>query len=480
MQFYYDKCLPGNSFVLNDFDSVTMRLTNNEFNIQPCRLTLSKLDPVPNLMKLEGKNFLQPVLHTANEKPRIPGLLENLVAMIKRNMNTPDLAGTVDINVMARSVVDKFFSSLLRDEQLDSILDCVRSVSAESFKEWYDVQATAALGQLANFDFVDLPPIDAYTHMIKRQPKAKLDTSVQTEYPALQTIVYHPKCVNAVFGPVFKFLTSKFLSMLDTSRFFFYTRKTPEDLEKFFSDLSSQSILDVLELDVSKYDKSQNDFHFAVEMLIWERLGLDDMLAKIWAKGHRRTLVTDFQSGIKTVIYYQRKSGDVTTFIGNSFIIAACVASILPLEKCVKAAFCGDDSLVYMPTGLEYPDIQSSANLVWNFEAKLFKKRFGYFCGKYIIHHKTGCIVYPDPLKLIGKLGAKNIMDWNHLEEFRVSLMDVSKSLFNSAYHHLLDDAIHEVFPQAGGCSFVINSICKYLSDKRLFRNLFIECDVNK
>ena len=42
---------------LPNYDSVTLRLTNNEFNIQPCRLTLSKLDPVPNLMKLEGKNF---------------------------------------------------------------------------------------------------------------------------------------------------------------------------------------------------------------------------------------------------------------------------------------------------------------------------------------------------------------------------------------------------------------------------------------
>ena len=205
---------------------------------------------------------------------------------------------------------------------------------------------------------------------------------------------------------------------------------------------------------------------------------LDDAIIR--GTGGAQPLVTDFQSGIKTVIYYQRKSGDVTTFIGNSFIIAACVASILPLDKCVKAAFCGDDSLVYMPVGLEYPDIQTAANLVWNFEAKLFKKRFGYFCGKYIIHHKTGCVVYPDPLKLIGKLGAKNITDWNHLEEFRISLMDVSRSLFNSAYHHLLDDAIHEVFPHAGGCGFVINSICKYLSDKRLFRNLFIECDVNK
>ena len=106
MQEFYDRYLSivtGNSFVLNDFDAVTMWLRDNEFNLQPCRLTLSKLDPVPALIKNEAQNFLIPVLRTACEKPRIPGLLENLVAMIKRNMNTPDLAGTVDITNMSIS-----------------------------------------------------------------------------------------------------------------------------------------------------------------------------------------------------------------------------------------------------------------------------------------------------------------------------------------------------------------------------------------
>ena len=82
-------------------------------------------------------------------------------------------------------------------------------------------------------------------------PKSRLDTSIQSEYPALQTIVYHPKVVNAVFGPVFKYLTTKFLSMVDSSKFFFYTRKKPEDLQEFFSDLSSHSDYEILELDVS-------------------------------------------------------------------------------------------------------------------------------------------------------------------------------------------------------------------------------------
>ena len=38
--------------------------------------------------------------------------------------------------------------------------------------------------------------------------------------------------------------------VVDSSKFFFYTRKKPEDLQEFFSDLSSHSDYEILELDV--------------------------------------------------------------------------------------------------------------------------------------------------------------------------------------------------------------------------------------
>ena len=87
-----------------------MRLVDNTFNVEPCTLTLSKADPVEAEMRLNSKNFLTPLLRTAVEKPRVPGLLENLVALIKRNFNSPDLAGIIDTKQVATNVVDKFFS----------------------------------------------------------------------------------------------------------------------------------------------------------------------------------------------------------------------------------------------------------------------------------------------------------------------------------------------------------------------------------
>ena len=99
--------------------------------------------------------------------------------------------------------------------------------------------------QLADFDFVDLPAVDQYRHMIKAQPKQKLDLSIQTEYPASQTIVYHSKKINAIFGPLFSELTRQLLDSIDASRFLVFTRKTPSQNEDFFGDLDSHIPMDV-------------------------------------------------------------------------------------------------------------------------------------------------------------------------------------------------------------------------------------------
>jgi len=235
--------------------------------------------------------------------------------------------------------------------------------------------------------------------------------------------------------------------------------------------------LEVLELDISKYDKSQNDFHQAVEMLIWDRLGLDAILGEMWKRGHQLTTVKDYKAGIRTQLWYQRKSGDVTTFIGNTLIITACMASITDLDKCVKAAFCGDDSIVLFPKGMEYRSTMELAALQWNFNAKLLVKTHGYFCGKFIVMHESGCKVFPDPLKIITRLGNKNLKNEEHIEEMRVSLMDLTKSYGNSAYIHLLDDAFNEVYAGGGSCQYVLNCMWKIITDRNLFRDLFVIVD---
>lgn len=478
MQFFYDSCLPGNSFVLNEYDAWSINTTDFTVNSEPVILDMSKRHVNKGV---QDAQYLRPLLHTAVEPPRRPGLLENLLALIKRNFNAPDLAGQLDYDYLSRCTADNFFKKLAApDVEVHELLNLnsLYVVSEENLSEWIGKQEPTTIAQMASWDYIGMPAVDQYRHMIKRKPKAKLDLEIQCSYPALQTIVYHSKHVNAVFGPIFSALTEKLLSIIDPLKFKFYTRTTPLDLQDFFSTIPGGD-LEILELDISKYDKSQNRFHFEVEMRIWEILGLDAYLRKVWENGHRKTHLKDYIAGIKTVIEYQRKSGDVTTFIGNTIIIAACLCSILPVDLVSKAAFCGDDSIIYMPKGIVYPDIESATKLQWNFEAKLFKKIHGYFCGSYILRKGTNVRLVPDPLKIITKLGAKDIKDWDHLEEVRESLFDICKGYSNCSMIDVLDEAVKENYPNACGLFVAYCSIYKYLSNKVLFRSLFV-CENGK
>ena len=58
MQYYYDKCLPGNSTILNEYDAVTMQIRENSLNVKDCVLDMSKSVPLPR----ESETTLKPVI----------------------------------------------------------------------------------------------------------------------------------------------------------------------------------------------------------------------------------------------------------------------------------------------------------------------------------------------------------------------------------------------------------------------------------
>jgi hypothetical protein len=109
--------------MLNNFDVVTMKLTDISLNVKDCILDMSKSVAAPK----DEKVTLIPMVRTAAEMPRQTGLLENLVAMIKRNFNSPELSGVVDIENTASLVVDKFLIviCLKKKENQTKIFPCL-------------------------------------------------------------------------------------------------------------------------------------------------------------------------------------------------------------------------------------------------------------------------------------------------------------------------------------------------------------------
>ena len=73
--------------------------------------------------------------------------------------------GYVDIEDTASLVVDKFFDAYLIKEKKKP--KNIPLLSRTSLERWIEKQEKSTIGQLADFDFIDLPAIDQYRHKLE-------------------------------------------------------------------------------------------------------------------------------------------------------------------------------------------------------------------------------------------------------------------------------------------------------------------------
>eukprot|EP00919_Chromeraceae_sp_WS-2016_P060256 GHVR01143083.1.p1 GENE.GHVR01143083.1~~GHVR01143083.1.p1 ORF type:complete len:151 (-),score=4.01 GHVR01143083.1:607-1059(-) len=100
----------------------------------------------------------------------------------------------------------------------------------------------------------------------------------------------------------------------------------------------------------------QEDVILMINTQIMEKLGLPKALAKSWFECHCTTTLTVPDMGIRVKTKFQRKSGDVSTFIGNTITSMACLAFVYDLKKAICGIFAGDDSLIHLLPHLTVSD----------------------------------------------------------------------------------------------------------------------------
>jgi len=131
--------------------------------------------------------------------------------------------------------------------------------------------------------------------MNKKTVKPTLDISAPFTYPALQTIAFHDKNVNVIFCPVFRDLKKRLLDVLD-KRFLMFCDMSPDEFVAIMNQRFYAACLDEqekLEIDISKYDKSQSEFMFLFENKICKLLGMSPFLSSAWMNGHEETVLKD-------------------------------------------------------------------------------------------------------------------------------------------------------------------------------------------
>lgn len=112
---------------------------------------------------------------------------------------------------------------------------------------------------------------------------------------------------------------------------------------------------------------------------------------------------------------------------------------------------------------------------IFNFEAKtLTHFETSYFCGKFILATIDGFTVVPDPVKLLMKLGRRDLRNWDHVDQYQISCKDNMKSLLNAFIHYPLSLAISERYNCSSlDYSGLFSSLNFVLSNQHEFRKLY-------
>lgn len=313
--------------------------------------------------------------------------------------------------------------------------------------------------------------------MVKDKLKPPLEANAVFKIPGGQTIAYHSKDINAVVCPIFSVALDRLLSILKPNIRIMTGMSTDEFEELINTEFDVSSLFRTtnrIENDFSKYDKSQHEVLLRFEIMLYSYLGVPADLLEIWYEAHRRSTLCDKTHGVSMKTEFQRKSGDAVTFLGNTVCLLAVTAACYDFRNIRLGLFAGDDSLLFAEKYYCTRDATSALADWFSLESKLLDSyKYSYFCSKFLIENEGRLHIIPDVLKTVTKLGRTDLVNYQHVEEYRVSICDSLKSLKNVIVHAEVDLAVRERYKSSLDTCKAIRVLMTYVSDSDLFRTLF-------
>nr|WPR18885.1 MAG: RNA-dependent RNA polymerase [Virgaviridae-like virus 1] len=474
LQEFYDHVLPGNSLHIMKYDpqfvdhsSMNLTLENTIFNPYFKSTTV----------KMVQFDKMRPSLRTACPTSRPSNQIESVLAMIKRNQAVPDLAGVRDDDVLSDLMLKKFVSSYLKPGVTSSTFsEMPITINEYDICRWLKTQPTSTIDRIEQENHLSERSLTNYQFMIKSTVKPQLDCNAPYVYSALQTIAYQGKEINVIFCPIFTNIRDRVLMLLQ-DRFMINTDMSPDEMcqtlhQRFGSELLNKYHR-FLEVDMSKYDKSQGRVMLMFETKLMRYFAVDEELIQLWWVSHENTTLSDRLNKVKSFVSYQRKSGDASTFIGNTFFLMAVLACLFDMDSVKFGIFAGDDSLIVGGEEIN-KDLNQMCAALFNLESKFLRNyKYPYFCSKFLVPDGDGYSLIPDPVKLITKLGRSDLTNPEHVEQYRVSLQDIVKPYRNICLHEVLSLAVNERYLSSGNHSNTFSHLFAIVHDKEEFHKLF-------
>jgi hypothetical protein len=452
IQYALDLILPSVTSLDTQFD--VEALFNHDTNLNCAivgRVDTSKAsEPIKNYYRFV------PRIRSGMAPKRQTHLLTALHAVYKRNLCDAHFAYAADYGKRSLDCIEKAmdvlcvenYQELLKDFKVNPI-----KINERNCEAWAAAQTPEKLKRLAaNCDGRLLQDLDLNTYMLFLKPfnKPPNDTSVVNEVQQPQTVVYSDVSLNAYFGPVFRELEDRWLSMLRPN-VLVNKKKNAEQIERFIND----SVRDYddsnhlyIENDFSAYDKSQHIETWHIELEFYKLLGLDYDLLKLWMDAHWFTKINAPGIGLMMYILFQRKSGDVTTSFGNTIVNMLTTASVLNTREMSFALYLGDDSLIRIRRDLvDYDRLKIAPRMLldmFNLPSKVLLYKTGYFCGYYILPLGQKWCLLSDALRRSVKLGRADIRSEDMFEEHWTSFRDVTRNYDNALLVDVVVDSIAE------------------------------------
>lgn len=476
VQDWYDRMLPGNSIHDLSYDNQIIHWGNFELTLDSAVIDLSKhAYPEPKY------DCIRPVLRTSMPPVKPMSQLEMLRGFAGRNSNVPKVSGLRSIPDIIKDMTSSFCERCI-DPNKRSLFFEYRMTpivySEELIAEWRE--NTASRAPTAADEFLGDTSLDFYEYLSKLKVKPDLTSAAPYKIGAPQMIACHGPNVNVFFAPIFREVKDRLLKVLHRKIHIF----SDCTVQEYASTLSDQlgevgERLEALELDIGKYDKSQDELALEWDCQVMQLFGVPEVIIGLWRNAHRSTTILDKRTGLKAQVPYQRKSGDAFTFMGNTIYLLGIFALIFPIQRLAALLIGGDDTLAIGRRVKR--DAASVFAAVFNLEAKLLNHSSWYFCSKFVLRVNDKYVVIPDPLKLVTKLGRSDLVNWEHVEEYRVSLNDLCTILNDLCIVAALNDALSDRYPsEVGDHTVLITNILGLLKSPDNFRKLYFTLPSDK
>jgi hypothetical protein len=411
---------------LYDRKSESMILKNNNKDMTPLLKQLTT--NFPKLMNVMAHDKgeperVKPILQTPQHKVVRNNPQQILEAIAKRNLNPPKIHILREPH-LAEFAADKFMEDFIDEERFKVAMKDANYKDLTMQSSWYAARDTA---QRAHWDSIEQMPKNWSTYPSHLKPLMKFnpDGSHTFEMPAAQVLtVMQPEGTISFAGgmQIFTKLLQSSLKDKWCINNKINARQRNGHINKILTGIKR---LKALEVDFSKFDKSQERMILMIVLALFRRFNIPEEFIENWDKCHQLTKLIFHIIGIMLIASHQRRSGDVGTFILNTVVAMVAMSMSYSLLLAIGGIFGGDDMIIWFIITAALIDQSQFMAEMLNLSAKIeIYPGCWYFSSHFIVQIKGTWYMIPDPMKAIVRLGREDLQCGEHVRLYWESYAD--------------------------------------------------------